>query len=59
MAINSFKPLERVQQFQADLSHLVGVWPELLRVLDGEPDSIHPNARLVTYLELHCRWPGL
>ena len=54
-AINGLEPLQRVQKLEADVTHLIGVWRELLSVLDGKPDAINSNARLIRHLELHWR----
>jgi len=58
-AIYGFKPLERVQELEADVSHLIGTRRELLNVLDGKPDALESNTRLVRHLELHWRGPGM
>ena len=53
-AIDGFQPLQRVQELQADVSHLIRTRRELLRVLDGKPYAVDGNTRLVRHLELHC-----
>jgi hypothetical protein len=58
-AIDGFKPVKRVQELEADVSHLIRTRRELLGVLDGKPDAVDGNTRLVRHLELHWRGPGL
>ena len=53
-AIDGFQPLQRVQELEADVSHLIRTRRELLRVLDGKPYAVDGNTRLVRHLELHC-----
>jgi hypothetical protein len=57
-AIDGFKPLERVQELEADVSHLIRTQGELLSVLDGKPDAVDSNVRLVRHFELHWRGPS-
>jgi len=42
---------------EADVSHLIRTRRELLSVLDGKPDAVDGDTRLVRHLELH--WRGL
>jgi len=56
-AIDGFKPVKRVQELEADVSHLIRTRRELLSVLDGKPDAVDGDTRLVRHLELH--WRGL
>jgi hypothetical protein len=57
-AINGFKSLERVQQLEAGISHLIGVGGELFSMFYDEPDPIDSDACLVRHFEFHRRWPG-
>jgi hypothetical protein len=58
LAIDGFKPLERVQELEAEVSHLIRTQRELLSVFNGKPDAVDSNARLVGHFELHWCGPG-
>jgi len=51
--------MKRVQELDADVLHLIGTRREPLGVLDGKPDAIDGDTRLVRHLELHWRGPGV
>ena len=57
-AIGYLKPLQRIQELDADVSHLIRPRRELLAVLDGESDAVDGNARLIRQFEFHWRRPG-
>jgi hypothetical protein len=57
--ISRFKSLQRIQELEADVSHLIRVRPELLHVLDGESDPIDSDACLVSQFKFHSRGVGL
>ena len=52
-AINSFKPLKRMQQLQSSFTHLVRARAKLLDVLDCESDPIDCNARLIRHFKFN------
>jgi len=52
-AINGFESLQGIEQLQASFADLLGAWSELLRMFDGEFDSVDRNARLVSHLEFN------
>jgi len=57
-ALGSFQSLQRIQQLQPGFLHLIRSRRELLGMLDGEPDSIYRNPRLVSHFKLDRRWRG-
>jgi hypothetical protein len=51
--------VKRVQELEADVSHLIRTRREPLSVLDGKPDAVDGDTRLVRHLELYWRGPGV
>jgi hypothetical protein len=58
-AIDCFESVERVQELEAGVSHLIRLSSKLLRMLDGEPDAVNRDAPLVRHFELNRRGLGL
>jgi len=42
--INGFESLQGIEQLQGSFTDLVGAWSVLLRIFDGEFDSVDRNA---------------
>jgi hypothetical protein len=52
-AIDGFQPLQRVQELEANVSHLIDPRRELLSMSDGKLDAVDGHTRLVRHFELH------
>jgi hypothetical protein len=52
-AINSLKSLKRIQELETDLPHLICARPELLHILNGKPDPVDRDTRLIGEFKFH------